>query len=137
MRVELRKRYYCDHCKKAGGSSGHMKRHEAGCTANPARVCGVCRAAGISAQPLPDLIALARKLATWHVGFEEEGPAHGSLDAEAMKALREAADNCPACILAALRQSRCGSSEFQFKSELLKLWAEVNEAKADGEEYGY
>lgn len=136
MRVALRKRYYCDHCKKAGGSSGHMKRHEAGCTANPARVCGVCRTAGISAQPLPELIALTRKLATWH-SADPEGPDYGSLDAEAMKALREAAGNCPACILAAFRQSDCGSSEFQFKSELLKLWAEVNEAKADGEEYGY
>lgn len=43
MKVLLRKRYYCDYCKRAGGSRVHMEKHEKGCTNNPKRECGIRR----------------------------------------------------------------------------------------------
>ena len=136
MRVELRKRYYCDHCKKAGGSSGHMKRHEAGCTANPARVCGVCRIAGLESAPLPELLALARSKAIWR-SHHEDGPAWGELSAEAFKAIEDAAGGCPACILATFRQTNISHSEFQFKPAMEEIWKNVNEARLAHEYPGY
>ncbi len=135
MRVELKKRYYCDHCKKQGGSSGHMKRHEAGCTANPSRVCGVCRFAELKALPLAYLTVLARSKATWHES-QVDGPAWGSLDAEAFKALEDAAGGCPACILATLRITNISHGDFNFKSAMAEVWKNVNE-KQLASEYGY
>ena len=88
MRTAMRPRYYCDHCNKGNGSPSAMRRHERGCTANPQRICGMCsmlaREFGLEpAPPLPILL--------------------DTLDAEGFKAMCELANNCPACILAALR----------------------------------
>ena len=41
MRMAMRPRYYCDHCKKVSGSPSAIRRHESGCTANPGRVCAM------------------------------------------------------------------------------------------------
>ena len=122
-------RYYCEFCKKSGCNASHMKRHEAGCTANPNRVCGLCHAAGLSQKPINDLIA-----------------ALGNGDKVGVETLRELADNCPTCMLAAIRQSglQHGSDgeslpdgtgyydpglhvEFDYRSELADFWKSVNE----------
>jgi hypothetical protein len=81
-------RYYCDFCKKSGQRGYHMQNHERGCTLNPARICGMCSVAQLHQQPMVSLIA-----------------AVGDGSAEGMAALRELSENCPACILAAIRQS--------------------------------
>ena len=81
-------RYYCDFCKKSGSSGGHMKAHENGCTKNPDRECGMCRVTETEQQPMDDLLK-----------------AFGIGDAEGMKNLTDMAENCPACILATIRQS--------------------------------
>jgi hypothetical protein len=89
MRTAMRPRYYCDHCNKGSGSPSAMKRHERGCTLNPVRECGMCRLAisvGWMRQPAPprdDLVAI--------------------MDEHGFAAMCDAADNCPACILAAVR----------------------------------
>ena len=88
MRTAMRPRYYCDHCDKGNGSPSAMKRHEAGCTMNPQRVCGMCRL-------------------SHEEGGEEPAPPRDELvrvmDAEGFAAMCKAANDCPACILAALR----------------------------------
>ena len=88
MRTVMRPRYYCDHCNKGNGSPSAMKRHEAGCTLNPQRVCGMCR-------------LLAEE------GGPEPAPPRDELvkvmDTQGFKAMCEAANDCPACILSALR----------------------------------
>jgi hypothetical protein len=64
-----------------------MRRHEESCTANLARTCRMCPDAR------PDVKAHAAILTgpgTWP---------------EKMKRLREETENCPCCILAAIRQS--------------------------------
>ncbi len=88
MRTEMRPRYYCDHCNKGNGSPSAMRRHEAGCTLNPHRVCGMCKLRNEQGgdEPAPPRDELLR-----------------ILDANGFKVMCEAAHDCPACILAALR----------------------------------
>lgn len=84
-------RYYCDFCKKAGCSKGHMVKHERRCTNNPNRVCGMCVLGQIKGQaPLAELIVIAGRPETDH------------------DSLLAAAKGCPACALAAARQSSRG-----------------------------
>lgn len=83
MKTVLRPRYYCDFCKKSGGGSHAMKTHEAHCTNNPNRDCRMCALLG-GGDDLPELIKVAL---TGNVG-----------------ALREAANGCAPCMLAAIRQ---------------------------------
>ena len=108
-------RYYCDFCKKSGQSSYHLKRHEQGCTLNPDRKCGICLHAGFHQKPMAELTA-----------------AFGDYD---MKRLREACEDCPACILATLRQvigkqtyewetGDCNWPKFDFQKELQAFWVE-------------
>ncbi len=87
MRTAMRPRYYCDHCGKGNGNPSAMRRHERGCTANPQRVCGMCAELhGGGADPAPSRDDLVR-----------------ILDRDGFKTMCEAASNCPACILSALR----------------------------------
>jgi len=123
MRRERRWRYYCDFCKKSGGSGGHIRRHERGCTSNPERHCGMCDAAELVQRPLPELL----------------GALAGGMDA-----LREAADSCPACILAAIVQTEYEvrpheALSFNFKAERDEFWEAMNEyrAEAEAERYFY
>lgn len=96
MKTVMRPRYYCDHCNKGTGSPSFMRRHEPGCTANPNRVCGMCR-----------------KLA--EEGGPEPAPPRDELlnvlDAQGFKAMCDVANNCPACILSALRTQNRMSEE--------------------------
>lgn len=88
MKTVMRPRYYCDHCNKGNGSPSAMKRHERGCTVNPHRVCGMCKmlADDGGPEPAPPRDALIR-----------------IMDSQGFKAMCEAAGQCPACILSALR----------------------------------
>ncbi len=84
----MRPRYYCDHCNKGNGSPSAMRRHERGCTLNPQRECGMCKMQADEGGPEP-------------------APARDELvrilDADGFKAMCAAANDCPACILSALR----------------------------------
>lgn len=87
MRKVKRWRYYCDFCKKSLGHAFYMKRHEKNCTNNPDRSCRMCQFAGLATVPVKDLI-----------------DSLGNGGAEGLKNLKEKADGCPACMLAAIRQ---------------------------------
>jgi hypothetical protein len=114
MRKVKRWRYYCEYCKKSGGSGYHMESHERGCTNNPNRKCGMCG----TCTPVATLI-------------EALG------DGKDLSKIRKEADNCPACILAAIRQSKlqymCDDEgmgfrvDFDFKAEKAEWWKNVNE----------
>lgn len=126
MKTVMRPRYYCEFCNKGSGSPSHMKRHEAGCTIRPDRRCGMCKAARVEQPSLQDLLCAA-------------GTVEG---------LREAAKGCPACMLAAIRQTKwpkkwieCDEigngfwtkeipeeiEQWKFKDACTGWWAEVNE----------
>jgi hypothetical protein len=129
MRIALRKRYYCDFCKKVTGSRPVMERHEKGCTNNPNRVCSLCdyTAEGGSGKTLAELIA-----------FLHAAPVVESVDLmrdvmdkdkATLAELRELSGDCPACMLAAIRQAKTDLLfHFDFKEEVARLWSEHREA---------
>jgi hypothetical protein len=139
MRKTLRWRYYCEFCKKAGNSAFHMEKHEKGCTLNPHRKCRMCDfVAGIQ-KPIAELIVLLPN----PDDFKEE--VRDSITGEflytsfnvpdepiskGLQALREATDNCPACIMAAIRQRGIpvpAVMGFNFTQECKDVWAQVND----------
>jgi len=136
-------RYWCEFCKKTGGSAGHMKRHESGCTKNPNRICKMCQhiEGGVDQKSIAELIALlpdASKLPHWT--NEIDGQIWLNSDANpivnaALPALRAAANDCPACIMAALRQAKIPvsiASDFDYKKEVEKVWELVRDANGEG-----
>lgn len=88
MIKKMRPRYYCEHCKKSGGSAYWIQRHEDACTRNPNRVCGMCKFGEQDQHSIPELIE-----------------ALGGGDAAGVERLGDLADYCPACMLAAIKQS--------------------------------
>jgi len=133
MRTAMRPRYYCDHCNKGNGSPSAMRRHEAGCTKNPNRVCRMCALVrdefgGPEQRCLSDLTAI--------------------LQAAGFKAMCDAANDCPACILAALRPLNFagdaesppgvlgpedGRESWSYRSAKDQWWKEINSERAQHE----
>jgi hypothetical protein len=152
MKRVQRWRYYCDFCKKAGNSGGHMKRHEDSCTLNPARKCRMCAVIkadqadmalmlALLPDPKPFESVIHHDADEW-VGaydqncFDSEG--FNAAMVPALKALRDLTNACPACILAALRQKGIpvpAVEGFDFKYELKEFWTGVNDAQAEREGY--
>lgn len=138
MKVKRVLKYYCEFCKKSGCSKFHMAKHEKHCTMNPNRVCGMCAMMGDIEQPdLAELKALL-PIPKDYLHTDDMGSWYNSgLDAEiekAMPTLREKTENCPACIMAALRQNGIPIgmvNSFKFKDECKKWLEEFNEANRD------
>ncbi len=86
MRKKRVWRFYCDHCSKGGCSGGHIAKHEKGCTRNPNRECGMCRETGLDQSPTSELLE--------------------ALTSGGIAKVRELADGCPACIMAAIHALR-------------------------------
>ena len=131
-------RYYCDYCKKSGGSGGHIKRHEESCTMNPNRVCGMCKHTDEEQPKMADMI-LILDAAIINNGQDDRGFEFWTIknEKEALGALRRAANNCPACILAALRQYKYPFlfGSFSFEAEKKSFWSDVNESNRDCYDY--
>lgn len=104
MRSETRVIHYCDFCGKHRHLRSAMEKHERGCTMNPDRVCRW--SIGDEAHPEFVLRELASSL------HERACPALAAMDIDW---LREVIGGCPACMLAALRQS--GVKNFQWGSD--------------------
>ncbi len=112
-------RYRCDFCKKANCSSASIRKHERRCTANPNRVCGMCQVVGNEQVNLAGLIALCKTANKYNAE-------------RILRNLQELTENCPACILAALRQSHNTeyfvnsnyALRFDFKEECERFWKE-------------
>jgi len=126
MRKKKVWRYYCEFCKKANCSSGSMAKHEASCTKNPNRVCRMCKMLGKAQIPMKELLELLPEHNpqdfVFRFGAENEPIEAG------IKKLREVTEDCPACILAALRQRGIPvpATSFDFKKECEAAWADFN-----------
>jgi hypothetical protein len=139
-------RYRCDFCGKQGGSAGHMKRHEERCTKNPNRVCGMCRMLEQEQPSLPDMTAILPDPEQFKSSDPNPDIGWETMDdtglQEALKGvfpkLRELAGNCPACIMAALRQKGIpvpvAKEFFDFKKEIASIWSELNDREYRREE---
>jgi hypothetical protein len=126
MRKKKVWRYYCEWCKKSGCSAGHMKNHEKHCTNNPNRDCKMCSVSGGYQEDIKTLIRV--------------------LKYEGLNALRDKCFTCPACMLAAIRQSGLNDAKptedlienhkikevreavqgFDYNKEKAEYWAEHN-----------
>lgn len=140
MRSVMRMRYYCDHCKKAGGSGGHMLRHEKSCTLNPGRVCRMCELLKQAQPAMADMLALLPDPSLFQKSVEHQGEtvlddeAIRPLIEAAMPKLRELTDVCPICVMAALRQKGIPVplvDSFNFKNELSDVWDEIRNSERD------
>lgn len=128
MKSVKRWRYYCDHCKKAGNSSFHMKNHESACTLNPERDCRMCvLIQGGCSATMDEMLAVLPDPALHMVAHKDykepqiDADAFRPLLSAALLVLREMVENCPACILAALRQKKIPvhvADDFDFKAEM-------------------
>jgi len=139
MKIKKVNRYYCEYCKKSGCSAGHMVKHEKHCTMNPNRICRMCEIVSCnSAMKKPISISILKKLfpnPKEYVIEDEYGwisylDEFGIKVEKAMIKLREFTNNCPACILAVLRQ--CGIpvpfvKSFNYKKECAQMWADYND----------
>jgi hypothetical protein len=151
MRAVKRWRYYCEFCPKAGNSGHHMKRHESGCTLNPDRVCKHCAKLGNKTVPMANLLALLPDPAQFVIHHPAEPgefgyDAYDAPDDEALNSavgaalpkLRELIDNCPTCILAALRQKGIpvpAIDGFNYSEELKEFWAGYNDSRPESYPY--
>lgn len=95
MRTIKKNVFYCDHCRKHGLSRAAMEKHERHCTLNPGRTCRwVIDGEYHSFEDAFDLARIVNAI-------REAVP----LNETTIDWLRIVTTGCPACMLAALRQS--------------------------------
>lgn len=148
MRSKQVWRYWCDHCRKGGCQRAAMAKHERGCTLNPARECGMCKAGRRHGQPLATLCAVARNNAEELRSLDDTTPC--ATPDEVVARLFDYAEGCPACVFAALRQAGVrhnsvadraeeGALIFDWRAEAVKFWRDVAEEdmRRDQEAYRY
>lgn len=130
MKAVKRWRYYCDYCKKSGGSKHHMEDHERSCTMNPNRDCSMCLYTGGFDSGLAEMVAIIKSRITSFesdYGYEVWKIADGETEGSIIAKIRDIS-GCPACILAAIRQSGVPFlfESFNYKKERDDVWKEVN-----------
>lgn len=126
-----RTRCECDFCGKKNWSVGHMRKHELYCTKNPNRICRVCKLVGNEQKPIDTLIATLPALTSYEDEWGNVVYADGSCDLinSALPALRDLCENCPACIMSALRQKGIHVrvvTDFDYSEEMKSLFSEIN-----------
>lgn len=141
MKAKLKWRYYCEYCKKSGGSSYHIEHHEKHCTMNPNRICGMCGRFGNVDELIATLPSAeqCRETRTFGEILESNESCTEIAINKIMPQLREVTNNCPACILATLRQAKTilpdicipAISSFNFTEECKKWWGDRNEERYD------
>ncbi len=139
-------KFICDHCGKKGYSKGHMRKHESRCTMNPGRTCHSC--INLLQKPHNNLQILVRMLPDprdWtyrqldtqdYQCFEHEAEDTEKL----MPQIRGLTGDCPACIMAALRQVGIpvpAITSFDMKKEYGKIWSDINDWNHRNYNYGY
>jgi hypothetical protein len=112
-----------------------MQTHELHCTLNPARDCRVCGLMGgsvkVGAEKMAELVAILPPYVEYDCdGWGNPSPKYSAFCKalpEAIPVLRAATDNCPACIMAALRQAKIPVpmvDGFDFKAEMRTILAD-------------
>lgn len=131
MKVKTKKVYYCEFCNKHNLSVSAITNHEKHCTLNPDRKCGVCGGNGVNKDDIKFLKNNHDILLSWK---GKDGANEGILGThigefnDKVKELMSRI-NCPACMLAIIRQSRIKEFpvEFNFEEEMKDYWKRKNE----------
>ena len=141
MKIKKVNRYYCEYCKKSGCSAYHIQKHEKSCTVNPGRICNMCEIMGngkhdlnILKDLLPDtkdyflIYGWAHYTETCGGGEQIFNPYFKEDLERAMVTLKREAENCPMCILSALKQKNisCWVAGFEYTNELKSVWIDIN-----------
>ncbi len=136
MRVKKVNRYYCDFCKKANCSGRSISKHEKRCTMNPNRECGMCQLYENEQRPISELLAILPEPEPLIVRNRDWDGSEDIRQLEeavkiALPKLRDLSGDCPACILAALRQKKiyvtiANEFGFDFKKECQEIWNNFN-----------
>jgi hypothetical protein len=135
MQTKKVNQYKCDFCGKKGYSAGHMKKHELHCTKNINRICKFCEV-NESKNNLQELIAMLPDPIYNEYNWESNTMCLEKNDInyfdlkneeeikEALLKLKDKANHCPACILAALRIKKinCYTVDFNYKKEKEEFW---------------
>ncbi len=114
MRVQFKRVFYCDFCRKHGLRADAMLRHEGHCTLNPARECGF-RDVSEHVLDVPELAAQVAE--------------RGSLTEGDISWLETQAHGCPSCMLAAVRQSGLGYENtklFDYREQVATLFENMD-----------
>lgn len=124
MKRKLVFRYYCEFCRKANCSAPSMTKHERACTANPNRICGMCKVTEHPQAELADIIDALQ--------HDVEATAGDGIMGKVVKPSLAwtVADFCPACLLAAIRQIKPNDAlhyEWDFKAAAKEFWQNYNE----------
>lgn len=104
---------------------------------NPDRYCGVCESIASRDNEEHTQAAMTDLIAALPVEGDVDVEDMYEAVADAMPSLIELAGNCPACILAAIRQAKwVGVAEYDYKAETQSLWAAINDAEARDCQHG-
>lgn len=126
MNRKLVYRYFCDYCRKATCSASTTSKHERGCTKNPNRVCGMCKATEHPQADLPDVIDALQH----DVEATKPDDTAGGMKLVDPKLAWVVADFCPACMLSAIRQMPPDDSvhvEWDFQAAKKEFWSNHTE----------
>ena len=136
MKVKKVNRYTCEFCGKSGCSASHISRHEKHCTMNPDRICGMCKASEDKQPKMSKLLVILPDPQSYvnpnldYIVYDGLGVAVEKV----LLNLRDVAHNCPACILAALRQKGIPIplvDDFNFRDECRAFWDDINSRDID------
>lgn len=121
-----------------------MALHEKHCTLNPNRTCRMCK----EPRNIPELVKLIPSAEQFHKTTIDHGDEYGPCNCdhyagwgdtykEPLQKVRDACDECPACIFSVIRQSKVPICifDFDFKKEAEDWFAEKSEAAREQAEY--
>ena len=134
MIIKTKKVYYCEFCKKKGLSAGHISKHEKHCTANPKRVCGVCGSIGLPENGIK-LVKATQVMLVLRRKKEDIGVNFKDLEKFKLRIKKIAEDiNCPACVLACLRQAGLRQDAgYDYIEEMKKYWDDKEKEESEAE----
>ncbi len=116
MRTKKVTRHYCDYCSKGMFKAPEMLAHETICFSNPKRSCYLCENAGEPLVQVADLLKLHPL--PFHSDVNDREMDTRSATPEFVAALRKLVNDCPACMLAVLKQGKIFAFDlFDYKKE--------------------
>ena len=142
MKAKKRWRYYCDFCRKSGGSRSHMEAHEKSCTMNPTRKCRMCHYCDQVQEDIENIMDAIMEDANCHFERRVEDEKQKKWSIHPLDKIKlhkaTALTLCPACILAGIRQVNPEFTDdwvvewdFDFKKETDEVFKIYNENQAD------
>ena len=131
MQVKKVNQYICDYCGKRQYAAGAMRKHEKHCTMNPDRECRMCVLVSGAYADLSKMMELLPEMKTQDDNYGGVIVLNEDEIQEAMKKVREECENCPACILAAIRQKGIfvNVTGFDYKKEVASFWGDYNDSQ--------